>query len=244
MAASHSLRTLLSLSAAERSALRRVGIATTEQLLGAAETRAAERALAKKAGIQEAAVREAVNRADLLRVGLGAVRADLFEAAGVNSAAELARRDAHSLWQALNRYAESHRSKDLRLPSEKTLADYIARAQALQAPPAPSGPIDEARARALAGAELDRYIDQVLFSADPAGKTFRDAILAWRPSTEWPTVQQHMHDDAATFIAKAQLSTDPAVPGSFWLSGDLIGLYSEVKLDSTGKVLDTLVEID
>ncbi|MBI5544061.1 MAG: DUF4332 domain-containing protein [Deltaproteobacteria bacterium] len=236
------LTTIRTLTAAERSALKKAGIDDTAELLAAAKTPKDEKALAKRAGVSVTSVREAVNRADLMRVGLGAARADLFENAGINSAAELAQRNAASLRGVLERFAKANPELDVHLPSPKTIASLIAKAKELDAP-APAGPIDDAAAGAIAATALHAHIDDVLFSSDPAGKSFRDAVLAWRPAAEWPNVQKAMHEDVANFVQTAERSKDPA-DGSVVLSGRLFQLYTEVKLDSAGKVLRTYVEID
>ncbi|MGC4122257.1 MAG: DUF4332 domain-containing protein [Myxococcales bacterium] len=244
MTITKSLSNIRSLTTAERSALKKIGIKDTASLLDAAK--GGEKALATKAGISTDSVREAVNRADLLQVkGLSAKSADLFENAGVNSAKELAHRNADSLRKVLEKFAEDHPALDIHLPSPKTIGSLIEKAKSLEVVTPPSTtPVDEAKARELAGAALHKHIDEVLFSTDPAGKSFRDAILGWRPQAEWPKVQQQMHDDVANFVKTAELSTDENVPGSFWFSGRLFQLYSEVKLDKTGKALNTYVEID
>lgn len=246
MSIGKSLTSIRSLTTAQRTALKKIGIDNTEELLAAAKTSTAEKALAKKAGVDVSVIREAVNRADLLRVdGLGASRADLFENAGVNSASELAHRNAASLRATLERAAKANPDANVVLPSAKTLASLIEKAKALETvvtPPA--GPIDQAGAREVAGQALHRYIDEVLFTDHKDGESFREAILGWRPQSEWPKVKQQMHDDVANFVKDAEKSTDAQIPGSYWFSGRLFQLYTEVKVDKTGKVLSTYVEID
>jgi hypothetical protein len=239
-----SLSAARSLTATERAALKKIGIDNTAELLAAAKSPAQEKALAKRAGISVDAVREAVNRADLLQVkGVGAATADLFENAGVNSAAELSHRNAAALRATLEKYAKAHPGGHT--PSAKELSEMIAKAKELQVvTPPPAADIDETRARELAGAALNSYIDNVLFTEDPAGANFRQAILSFRPQAEWATVKQTMHDDVAKFVQNAEKSTDAQIPGSFWFSGSLFQLYTDVKLDRTGKVLQAFVEID
>lgn len=244
MAIGKSLTYIRSLTPTERTALKKIGIDNTEELLQAAKNSSAERALAKKAGVSVAAVREAVNRADLLRVGgIGASRADFFENAGVNSAAELAQRNAASLRATLERAAKTSPEANVVLPSSKTLASLIEKAKALKVE-APAATVDAAKAREVAGEALHKYIDNVLFTDAEEGESFREAILAWRPKSEWPKVQQQMHEDVANFVRDAEKSTDKQIPGSYWFSGRLFQLYTEVTVDKTGKVLNTYVEID
>jgi hypothetical protein len=142
----------------------------------------------------------------------------------------------------LEKFAKAHPELNVHLPNPKTIASLIDKAKQVGAVTPPD--VDEAQARKIAGDALNEYIDKVLFSDDPAGKSFRDAILSWRPPTEWPTVQKQMHDDVATFVQTAEKSTDPQIPGSFWFSGSLFKLYTDVKIDKTGKVLQAFVEID
>ena len=244
MTVSKSLSSIRSLTTAERSALKKIGIDDTAELLKAAKS--GEKALATKAGISTDSVREAVNRADLLQIkGMGASRADLFENAGVNSSNELSHRNAAALRKTLEKFAKDHPGLNIHLPSPTTIGSLIDKAKGL-APVTPpvTAPIDEAHARELLATEMHSHIDKVLFSDDPAGKSFRDAILGWRPKEEWPKVQQQMHDDVANFVRTAEVTTDPQIPGSFWFSGRLFQLYSEVKLDNAGKLLKTYVEID
>jgi hypothetical protein len=244
MPVSKPLSSIRSLTTPERSALKKVGITDTTALLAAAKDGSAEKALAKKAGISASAVREAVNRADLLQVsGMSSTRADLFENAGVNSAAELAHRTASTLRTTLEKFAKAHPELDVHLPSPKTIASLITKAKELGSVTPPTR-IDEARAREIAAAAMHTHIDQVLFGTDPAGADFREAILSWRPEAEWPKVREQMHADVANFAKTAELSTDEKIPGSYWFSGRLFQLYSEVKLDPAGKVLSTYVEID
>jgi len=72
-----------------------------------------------------------VNHADLIRVdGVGGEYADMLEAAGVDSAAELAQRNAANLHARL---AEVNEQKSLvrRLPSEAEVESWIENAKAL-----------------------------------------------------------------------------------------------------------------
>lgn len=242
---SKSLSSIRSLTTAERSALKKIGIKDTASLLEAAKS--GEKALATKAGISADAVREAVNRADLLQVkGLSASRADLFENAGVNSAKELAHRNAESLRKVLEKFTKDHPDLNVHLPSPKTIGSLIEKAKSLGAvtPPTPT-PVDEAKARELAGEAVHQHIDQVLFTDDPAGKRFRDAVLDGRSKDQWPQVQQEMHAEVADYVKTAERFTDANSPGSFVFSGRLYTLPVEVRMDQAGKLLaPPYVEID
>ncbi|MGI5861978.1 MAG: DUF4332 domain-containing protein [Myxococcales bacterium] len=238
------LRSIATLDSAEIKALKKVGIANTKELLEAAPNTTAERALARAAGLSTLEIREAVNRADLLQIGgIGAKTADFFENAGVNSARELAQRNPASLLAILKRFDAEHPEARYRLPSPKTLASLVEKAKALTTVEEPVE-IDAERAKAIAQAALHKYIDEVLFSSAPEGKQFRDAVLGWRPQATWPTVQQQFHDAVAAWAAECDVGTDDDIPGSFWMSSSLSGLYAEVKVDKSGKVLQVYVEID
>ncbi|HCF58755.1 MAG TPA: hypothetical protein DFS52_12285 [Myxococcales bacterium] len=239
-----SLRSIATLNSTEIRALKKVGIDNTRELLEAAPSAAAERALAKAAGLSTAEIREAVNRADLLQIkGIGAKTADLFENAGVNSARELAQRNPNSLMAILARFEAQHPEASYRLPSPKTLASLVEKAKALTTVEQPVE-VDAAQAKTIAQAALHKYIDEVLFSDAPEGKQFRDAVLGWRPQSTWPTVQQQFHDGVAAWAAECDVGTDDDLPGSFWMSSSLSGLYTEVKVDKAGQVLQVYVEID
>jgi predicted flap endonuclease-1-like 5' DNA nuclease len=76
------------------------GIATTDALLGRGATETGGSRLAAETGISGRLLLEWVDHADPMRLdGVGSEYADLLEAAGVDSSAELARRNAASLAQ-------------------------------------------------------------------------------------------------------------------------------------------------
>lgn len=78
------------------------GVTTTEKLLDVAGSKAGRANLAGMIGVSESLVLEWVNRADLFRVnGVGEEFSDLLEAAGVDSPAELAQRNAENLHEKL-----------------------------------------------------------------------------------------------------------------------------------------------
>lgn len=75
--------------------LTNAGVRTTEGLLRTAGAAKGRAELAARIGVDEGRVLEWVNRADLMRVrGVGSEYSDLLEATGVDSALELARRNA------------------------------------------------------------------------------------------------------------------------------------------------------
>jgi predicted flap endonuclease-1-like 5' DNA nuclease len=105
--------------------LHEAGIATTDDLLLRAGTRSGRGMLAASSGIAERLLLEWVNHCDLMRIdGVGSEYADLLEAAGVDSCAELATRKAANLHAAL---AEANAQKELvrRLPSVEMVERWI-----------------------------------------------------------------------------------------------------------------------
>ncbi|MFQ5426549.1 MAG: DUF4332 domain-containing protein [Gaiellales bacterium] len=79
------------------------GAETTRQLLEQGASRSGRRRLARAAGVSETRLLGWVNRLDLARVrGIGPQYSDLLEAGGVDSVAELLRRNADHLASALH----------------------------------------------------------------------------------------------------------------------------------------------
>lgn len=111
--------------------LAEVGIRTTDKLLEHAASRAGRHALASETGLDESLILEWVNRADLFRIkGVGEEFSDLLEAAGVDSPAELAHRNAANLYETL---LDLNEEKQLvrRAPSLHELEAFIDEAKKL-----------------------------------------------------------------------------------------------------------------
>ena len=111
--------------------LKAAGVDTTSELLEQAGSAAKREALAATTGISEKLILKWVNHADLMRLdGVGPQTAELLEAAGVDSVAELAQRNAANLAQKLD---EVNAQKNLvnRVPNEPAIAAWIAEAQSL-----------------------------------------------------------------------------------------------------------------
>ncbi|KAA0278636.1 MAG: DUF4332 domain-containing protein [Chloroflexi bacterium] len=82
--------------------LNKAGVRGTFGLLKFGATRKGRQELAKATGFDSKTILEWVNRADLFRVkGIGTQYSDLLEAAGVDTAVELAKRNPKALLQAL-----------------------------------------------------------------------------------------------------------------------------------------------
>ena len=108
------------------------GVATTEDLLKRGATAAGRSALAADTGISETFLLEWVNHADLMRLdGVGSEYADLLEAAGVDSCAELAQRNAANLATTFQELDAARPNTIRRVPSEATVAGWIAQASTL-----------------------------------------------------------------------------------------------------------------
>ena len=111
--------------------LEQAGVATPEDLLSKAGTRAGREHLAKATGLSAAHLLKWVNRVDLSRVkGVDTQYGDLLEAAGVDTPKELARRDADHLHARL---AQVNASKKLvrELPTTAQVTKWIEDAKAL-----------------------------------------------------------------------------------------------------------------
>jgi predicted flap endonuclease-1-like 5' DNA nuclease len=106
-------------------------IHSVEALLAAGATRRGRRQLAGKTDIREELILEWVNHADLMRIdGVGPQYADLLEAAGVDSPAELAHRNAANLALTFQE-VEAARHLVNRSPSEEMVRGWIEQARAL-----------------------------------------------------------------------------------------------------------------
>lgn len=111
--------------------LQDAGINTSDALLEAAGPKAGRDALEASTGISGKLLLEWVNACDLMRIdGIGAQFSDLLEAAGVDSAAELAQRNAANL---ANTFLELNaaRATTRRAPTEAMVADWIEQAKKL-----------------------------------------------------------------------------------------------------------------
>jgi predicted flap endonuclease-1-like 5' DNA nuclease len=115
--------------------LQAAGVRTTDELLAKAGPRAGREALAASTGISPALLLEWTNLADLLRInGVGQELSDLLEAAGVDSPAELAQRNAANLATTFAELDAARPNVVRRVPSEAVIAGWIEQARSL--PPA------------------------------------------------------------------------------------------------------------
>jgi predicted flap endonuclease-1-like 5' DNA nuclease len=111
--------------------LNEAGVATSEQLLERAGPKAGRDALAAATGISGKLLLDWANACDLMRIrGIGAQFSDLLEAAGVDSAAELARRNPAALATTFGEL-NAARTTTRRAPTEAMVADWIEQAKSL-----------------------------------------------------------------------------------------------------------------
>ncbi len=112
--------------------LRRAGITSIDDLLRAGSTRRKRYYLAKKVGVSPSTVLRWICRADLFRVsGIGKQYSSLLESAGVNSVANLSKRNPHKLYQQL---IETNWEKNMvkRTPPLEKVKDWVENAKTLK----------------------------------------------------------------------------------------------------------------
>jgi predicted flap endonuclease-1-like 5' DNA nuclease len=110
-----------------------VGIATTDDLIMAAASAAGREKVSGMTGISTGQLLKWVNHVDLMRIeGVGPEYADLLEAAGVDSPAELAQRNAANLAQTFQEIDAARPNWIRRVPSEATVVGWIASAAAME----------------------------------------------------------------------------------------------------------------
>ncbi len=116
---------------AQATKLRGAGIGSTEALLDKGATPKGREEIATATAISGKLILKWVNHADLFRIkGVAGEYAELLEAAGVDTVAELAQRNAANLTKAMD---EKNEAKKLvrRVPTESQVTDWIAEAKTL-----------------------------------------------------------------------------------------------------------------
>jgi predicted flap endonuclease-1-like 5' DNA nuclease len=112
--------------------LREVGINTTDDLLMAGGKPSSREKVASMTGISEKLILEWTNHVDLMRIpGVGSEYSDLLEAAGVDSPAELANRNAANLATTFQELDAARPNMVRRVPSQDTVEEWIAAAKKL-----------------------------------------------------------------------------------------------------------------
>lgn len=111
--------------------LRAVGVHKSDDLLSKAQTPAQRKALAEATGLSAQQILKFANMVDLFRIkGVGGQYAELLEAAGVDTVAELARRRADNLTQAMAE-ANTKAPKVRRVPTLSEVTKWVAHAKEL-----------------------------------------------------------------------------------------------------------------
>jgi predicted flap endonuclease-1-like 5' DNA nuclease len=107
------------------------GIGSTEQLLELCGSAKGRSDAAAKTGIQESLILRWVNHADLFRIkGVSEEYADLLEAAGVDTVAELAQRNSENLQSALA--ATNEQTKRVKqVPAASQVAAWVDQAKTM-----------------------------------------------------------------------------------------------------------------
>lgn len=116
---------------AQAEKLAAAGLKTVENLLEAGKTAQGRKGIENATGISGKLILRWVNMADLFRIkGVGEEFADLLEAAGVDTVAELAQRNAANL---RDKMAEINEAKKLvrTLPAESQVETWIRQAKEL-----------------------------------------------------------------------------------------------------------------
>jgi predicted flap endonuclease-1-like 5' DNA nuclease len=112
--------------------LRGVGVNTTDELLSHGAKAAGRDLLANTTGLSAKLILEWVNHADLMRIdGVGSEYADLLEAAGVDSTAELAQRSAANLALTFQEVDAARPNMVRRVPSTETVEGWITLAKGM-----------------------------------------------------------------------------------------------------------------
>jgi predicted flap endonuclease-1-like 5' DNA nuclease len=111
--------------------LQEAGVRTTDELLQRGATPGGRQELESATGISHNQILEWTNHADLYRIsGVGSEYADLLEAAGVDSVAELAQRNAKNLAETFAEL-DAARNTVRSIPGEATVERWIEEAKTL-----------------------------------------------------------------------------------------------------------------
>ncbi|MBI3747473.1 MAG: DUF4332 domain-containing protein [Chloroflexi bacterium] len=120
------------IGAAQAAKLAAAGVTTTDALLDRGAKPSGRQALEAATGISGKLILEWVNHVDLMRLkGVGSEYSDLLEAAGVDSPAELANRNAGNLATTFAEVVAARPGIVRRTPSEGEVAGWIAEAKTL-----------------------------------------------------------------------------------------------------------------
>jgi predicted flap endonuclease-1-like 5' DNA nuclease len=120
------------IGATQAAKLAEAGVSTTDELLQWGANAAGRKSLEDTTGISGKLILEWVNHVDLMRItGVGSEYSDLLEAAGVDSPAELANRNAANLAITFQEVVAARPGIVRRIPSEAEVNDWIAASKGL-----------------------------------------------------------------------------------------------------------------
>lgn len=112
--------------------LAKAGVTSTDDLLEQGAKASGRATLEASTGIEHKLILEWVNHVDLMRIkGVGSEYSDLLEAAGVDSPAELAQRNAANLANTFQEVIAALPGDVRRIPSEAVVQGWIDQAKAL-----------------------------------------------------------------------------------------------------------------
>ena len=112
--------------------LAKAGVTSTDDLLEQGAKASGRATLQASTGIDHDLILEWVNHVDLMRIkGVGSEYSDLLEAAGVDSPAELAQRNAANLANTFQEVIAALPGDVRRIPSESVVQGWIDQAKAL-----------------------------------------------------------------------------------------------------------------
>lgn len=126
------LKQIEGIGPARAAKLEKAGVRGMNGLLKMGATRKGRQELAKATGFDAKTILEWVNRADLFRVkGIGTQFSDLLEAAGVDTAVELANRKPEALLESMAK-ANAKLNKVNQMPGLSNVKAWIANAKKLK----------------------------------------------------------------------------------------------------------------
>ncbi|MDA2969721.1 MAG: DUF4332 domain-containing protein [Actinomycetota bacterium] len=121
----HSIDSINGMTHTEATKLRRARVRTTKTFLQIASTRSGRALLTRETGISSPKLLHWARRAELMKIkNLGRDYADLLEAAGVETVAELRRRNPESLHDLMQRINNKKNIVD-RMPSLKRITNWV-----------------------------------------------------------------------------------------------------------------------
>jgi predicted flap endonuclease-1-like 5' DNA nuclease len=130
-AAKGKLTSIQGVGAATEAKLKAAGVTSVDELLTQGATPKGREELAAKSGLPTGQILKFVNYADLFRIkGIAGQTAELLEAAGVDSVAELAKRNAANLAVKLKEVNDAKKLTG-QVPAEKQVAEWIEAAKTL-----------------------------------------------------------------------------------------------------------------